>query len=310
MTTITKKPKLTVVLLAYNAEKFIDKSICSILAQRTNFDFVVLAGNDGSTDGTVQKLLHYQKLFPKLIVPIITKRIPRKVSSDYVNFSHLFSNVKSDYFIVLDPDDYYIDSYKFQKQIDFLEANRDFTICGHNYYYEFENGSRREAYDPIDVKNNYPMICNNFNELIRGGYTPYMQTATVMYRNIFKDNMKVKNLFYKSEYSADWIRTLMHGQYGKSYFMNELMSVYTISQSGVWSSMSDVQRAYHYVNFYRYHKKNTFEKIYVATLDRIIATKLEELLKICRKERKYLIYIKYFFIWVAYKLKNVFTLST
>ncbi len=44
-------PKITVLMPAYNAEKYIDKAICSVLAQ-TFTDFELLIINDGSTDNT------------------------------------------------------------------------------------------------------------------------------------------------------------------------------------------------------------------------------------------------------------------
>src|ERR1700749_3368895 len=44
-------PKITVLLPAYNAEKYIAKAICSVLAQ-TFTDFELLIINDGSTDDT------------------------------------------------------------------------------------------------------------------------------------------------------------------------------------------------------------------------------------------------------------------
>jgi glycosyltransferase involved in cell wall biosynthesis len=53
--------KLTVIVLAYNAEKYIAEALDSILMQKVNFSYEILIGNDGSSDGTVEILKEYEK---------------------------------------------------------------------------------------------------------------------------------------------------------------------------------------------------------------------------------------------------------
>ncbi len=51
-------PKISVLMPAYNAEKFIDKAIKSILSQTfTDFEFIII--NDGSTDNTEEIILSF-----------------------------------------------------------------------------------------------------------------------------------------------------------------------------------------------------------------------------------------------------------
>ncbi len=53
-------PKITVIIPAYNCEKYIGKCLDSILAQSYQ-DFEILVINDGSTDGTDEILREYEK---------------------------------------------------------------------------------------------------------------------------------------------------------------------------------------------------------------------------------------------------------
>lgn len=50
---------LTIIVPAYNAEKFIENCINSILVQKTKFSYKVIIINDGSIDGTLSKLSRF-----------------------------------------------------------------------------------------------------------------------------------------------------------------------------------------------------------------------------------------------------------
>ena len=55
---MNQTPKISVIVAAYNAEKYIRRCLDSILAQ-TMPDFEVIVVNDGSTDGTPAILEEY-----------------------------------------------------------------------------------------------------------------------------------------------------------------------------------------------------------------------------------------------------------
>lgn len=50
---------LQIIIPAYNVEKYIEKCLDSILAQKTQYTYLIIVVNDGSTDGTQNKLLKY-----------------------------------------------------------------------------------------------------------------------------------------------------------------------------------------------------------------------------------------------------------
>lgn len=51
---------LSVIVPAYNVEKYIDRCMDSILQQRVSFSYEVIVVNDGSTDGTALRLAKYE----------------------------------------------------------------------------------------------------------------------------------------------------------------------------------------------------------------------------------------------------------
>ena len=271
--------KVTVILLAHNVKNYVRQSLDSILAQKVNFDYDIIVGDDGSSDGTVEILQEYSNRFPNIIRLFLTPRIKRSHGGDYINFSNLYRKTQSEYITILDGDDYWINVEKLQKQVDFLDHNKDFTVCGHNYFIEHLNGERTPAFDEVEVRNSYSCVCENLEQMLLGGSCPYMQTSSLVYRNVFKKNNQVHDYFNHYMYKGDLIRTLLHASQGKSRFINEIMSVYRITGKGDWSKVSQIQKCISHIKFYKFHKKNTFDKKYSTHCNRLIRTEIKNLIK-------------------------------
>lgn len=119
---------VSVLMPTYNHEKCIGQALESILFQRRNFDLEVLIGDDSSQDRTVEIVSEYYKKRPDILKPIFrSENIGFKN-----NYIDLFFRCKGKYIAVLSGDDYWIDPYKLQKQVDFLEENPDYVLVGHN----------------------------------------------------------------------------------------------------------------------------------------------------------------------------------
>jgi len=121
-----KSPKeklLTVVIPAYNHEKYIKECIDSVLQQKTLFNFNILISDDCSSDNTYQIAQQY-----KDIPNIIVQRTEQNEGPTSRRIHNLIKNIKSEYVTFLDADDYYIDEYKLQKQFDFLENNPEYSV--------------------------------------------------------------------------------------------------------------------------------------------------------------------------------------
>ena len=58
--------KISVIVPVYNAEKFIDKCIESVIGQ-TYKDIELILVNDGSKDNSLKILQKYEKKYPKMI---------------------------------------------------------------------------------------------------------------------------------------------------------------------------------------------------------------------------------------------------
>lgn len=121
----TNKLLVSVLLITYNHEKYIRQSIESIIGQITDFNFEIVVGEDHSTDNTFSIIQSYQKANPELI------RIRRSAQNVGLleNYKLTTEACKGKYIAICSGDDYWIDNYKLQKQLDFLESNDEYGLC-------------------------------------------------------------------------------------------------------------------------------------------------------------------------------------
>ena len=115
------EPKISVVMPAYNAEKYITKAIDSILAQTfSNFEFIII--NDASIDSTKEIIESYKDFRIKLI-----NNDQNQGVAESLNIG--ISAAKGQYIARMDADDISLPE-RFQKQVDFMEKNPDIDVCG------------------------------------------------------------------------------------------------------------------------------------------------------------------------------------
>ena len=120
-------PLISVCLITYNHVKYIREAIQGVLVQKIDFECEIIIADDFSTDGTTAIVLNYKEKYPDLIKLILQKK---NVGATQ-NFIDLISTPQSKYIAYLDGDDYWTDPLKLQKQVDFMEANKNASLCYH-----------------------------------------------------------------------------------------------------------------------------------------------------------------------------------
>ena len=172
---------LSVRLMVFNHESYIREAIEGILKQKTTFPIEVVVGDDFSTDKSLEIIKQYQSTST-----IHFKILDRKVGDSYWenrqklgrlhNFYNILENCSGKYIALLDGDDFWTDSSKLQKQVDFLENNPDFAICFHNM--KILNESNPSAIEFSNSKDQ-DSVTNILNLASKGNY---IFTASVVYR--------------------------------------------------------------------------------------------------------------------------------
>ena len=123
--------KVSVILPAYNAEKYIDEAIKSILLQSfTDYEFIII--NDGSTDNTLKIIESFQSQDKRI------KVINRENKGLVYSLNEGISVAKGEYIARMDADDI-SEIARLEEQVALLDSGAD--ICGCHYEEIDDNGS-------------------------------------------------------------------------------------------------------------------------------------------------------------------------
>src|SRR5436190_12415361 len=120
---------VNVLFITYNHAPFIRKALDSALNQKTDFEFRIIIGDDCSIDGTREIVEEYARKFKERII-LSNPSVNLGPSRNYIQLFEKCSSSK--YMAYLEGDDYWTDTLKLQKQVDIMEANKQYNICFHN----------------------------------------------------------------------------------------------------------------------------------------------------------------------------------
>lgn len=135
----TVKPLVSIVCLAYNHERFIERCIEGMVHQDVNFGVEIIIHDDSSTDRTPSIIEEYANKYPRLIKPIL--QAENKFSAGIDPFStYAVPLCRGRYVALCEGDDFWIDNTKLQRHIDFLEKHHEFVMVYSDYRTVDEDG--------------------------------------------------------------------------------------------------------------------------------------------------------------------------
>lgn len=222
--------------MTYNQKEYIAKAIDSILSQKVNIDYSILIHDDCSSDGTYEIVLDYQSKYPNKIQVIHQNN--RKFLIDGFNmmiYKYLVPHIKTKYVAYCDGDDYWCDDTKLQKQYDFMEIHKDYSMCFHSAYQLKSSGdmsskwfiSKDKDIGMSDLVNDKPGIC--------------IATSSIF----LKKEVFVNFPNWRKEFPVEDVPMyMMAAIYGKIHCLSDAMCIYRQFASGSWTSQNknDIDR--------------------------------------------------------------------
>lgn len=209
---------VSIVIAAYNAERYIKECIDSIKAQTYPY-FEVIIINDGSTDGT-----------SGILSDICDERF-RIIDSEHDYIASLNKGMtlaKGKYIARMDADDIMMPE-RIEKQLTYMEKNPDIAVCS-SWYEAFGR------YSWLVNIGNY-LVSNPLIELLRQNIICH--PTTMMRKSFLQEN----EIFYKRyDYAEDykiWVDIACHG--GKFSVIPEVLLKYRSSSYQVSVTHNDKQ---------------------------------------------------------------------
>ncbi len=235
--------KVSVFMISYNHEKFIGQAIESIVSQKTNFPFQLVISDDCSPDGTRAICERYQAMYPAII-----NLLPAGPNLGPIgNTLKTLEACTGGYVAFCEGDDYWTSPYKLQKQVDFLDANPDYSLC----------------FSPVDIVTEEGVRRLGFNEFKKDTYT--IEDFILASENIVPTpSMMIRNLlprpfpaFLVEAVGGDRAIQLLIADKGKAKLLNEELAAYR-NQAGGMTKSPEIIREWRESLLKMYHSANTY----------------------------------------------------
>src|SRR5262249_25148873 len=158
----------------------------------------------------------YSLMYPDVVKPYFNSRNMGVAGNSY----RAFKTLKSDYFAVLEGDDYWTSPHGLQKQVAFLEAHPDFMICGGYAVHVYEDDRmapdrwhHQERQDDCTIED---VICRSW----------WLHMSAATYRNLFFKNRPP--WYFRSKWSCEMWLMISHARFGKVHHFDEELSVHRV----------------------------------------------------------------------------------
>lgn len=243
---------LTVNVVTYNHSKYIEKCLKSIIEQKTNFSFCIRIFDDCSTDGTSELCKKFAKKYPNLIEFSPIKEHLGIEKNPY----RAYQNIVTPYYLFIEGDDYRVDEYGFQKEVDILEAHPECSFCCAKTI-NYHNGHFGDVHPSLQ----------------EGIYTEYdilSQPDKIFYTHLMTRIVRTKYInikkYYHNGYMFDTLQMYELLKSGHMYFLDAVVACYVDTQNGVVSKKDIFSKALFEINNYIEYLTYVENKKYTLSL--------------------------------------------
>lgn len=218
-------PRLSVLIVTYNHERFIGQAIESALMQETNFPFEIVIGEDCSTDRTRAIVSDYAERYRDKIRLVLQE----KNVGGAANFDRTLAQCQGEFIAILEGDDFWASRNKLQIQVTFLDRHKDCPLCFHSVQVILEDGKGGSLPSQI-----FPALTQQEwstpEDLLRGNF---ISTCSVLYRRVL---LPTRPKWLANLTPNDWLMWILIGEHGRIGYIPEILATYRVHQGGMWST--------------------------------------------------------------------------
>lgn len=211
--------KISVMMVTYNHGKYIEQAIQSVLAQKVDFKYELLIGEDCSTDKTREIAEKYQAMYPDIINVIAHNKNVGALKNE----ADLRQRCRGEYIAVLEGDDYWIYEDKLKRQATFLDAHPQYIGIAHNVKVIGESGEKV----PFELEGFHHEKAHVYTKKNALDFEMVGHLSGWMYRNIWRTlSQRELYLIRKCNVNSDLKLSIVLGLKGDIYYLEDEWSVY------------------------------------------------------------------------------------
>lgn len=217
--------RLSVCVITYNHEEYIEQAITSVLNQDVSFDYEIVVGEDCSTDSTADVLRRLEASNPGRLKVIYRENNIGGVK----NALRTLESCSGEYIAFLEGDDFWTSMDKLELQVGFLDQHQEASFCFHRTRYLFTKEQSSEYVLPLTD----PPMLSSFDFLLQDGNQ--VAINSVVARRAYLTDLPVWLADLKL---GDWPLCLLLATQGRVGFIPMEMSKYRVHAGGTWSQLS------------------------------------------------------------------------
>ena len=221
---------VSVIMPAYNAEKFIAEAIESVLVQKFNGTFELIIVDDASTDSTAEIVSVYQMRYAD-IIRFSKREMNMGANANRYEFSQ---KARGRYLAFLDADDFWLTSDKLQRQVDWLEANKSIGAIYSNAYYIDNQLAGFNSGGPEGLV--------PFHEMING-YADIFCSSLVCRKDVYMRMAEDSQWYIKNGCFNDTLWAFWLSYHSLLYRMKDSLSAYRVLDNSACHSTNSEKRA-------------------------------------------------------------------
>lgn len=219
---------VSVLVTAYEQERYVAQALDSVLNQRLGVPFEVIVGVDASSDGTAEVVRSFERKYPERVRACYhEKRVGL-----HENVRSVFEAARGQFVALLEGDDYWTHPEKLHRQLEALESRPDAVLSAHLVEVRGEEGSLLGTV-PRRPWQGSP----SREEFLRS--TCDVHTSSLLFRNVFRGAALPEFVIDGGLPVVDLPLKLALAARGELVFLPQSMSVFQRHESAASLRVSD-----------------------------------------------------------------------
>lgn len=229
---LVSNPRVSVLMITYNHAEYLAEAIESVMAQRCEFEFELIIGEDASGDTTRDVALMYQRRYPERIRVVLSEQ---NVGMN-ANSERIFRRARGEYVAYCEGDDFWCDPRKLAKQVELIRSDQNIGIVHCDWVRaHYQNGGWR--YNLRNSVHRRVSIRYLQGDLFKTWHYPkILRTCTILLRKTTVSDFYDSGIMNYKYRFGDSVLTVWVTSRFKVGYVPSVMSVYRVSPNSALRS--------------------------------------------------------------------------